>query len=95
MLYVLFAVLGFWLFSNLIVIIKYKSCEMWQDLVIDQNIVGRIFANIYYLPYWVIMFIWCAFKRYVVKNVVRFVKYCYFAVARFLQEIYHSIFDIL
>lgn len=95
MLYVLFAVLGFWLFSNLVVIIKYKPCEMWQELVIDQNIVGRIFANIYYSPYWVIMLIWYSLKLYVIKNVVKFVRYCYFAVARFLQVIYHSIFDIL
>ena len=95
MLYVLFAVLGFWLFSNLIVIIKYKPCEMWQDLVVNQNIVGRIFANIYYLPYWIIKFMWYAFKLYVIKNIVRFIKYCYFAVANFLQVIYHSIFDIL
>lgn len=95
MLYLLFALLAFWLFCNAVVFIKYKPKEMWQELVLDQNIVGRISANIFYAPYWVVSIIWCLFKHYVIKNVVKFIKYCYFAVVRFLQEIYHSIFDIL
>ena len=91
MLYVLFAVLGFWLISNVIVLIKYKPKEMWVDLVYEQNIVGRIFGNLFYLPYWLVHLIIGLLRMYVFK----YLKIAFFAVARFIQQIYHSIFDIL
>ena len=91
MLYVLFFVLGFWLISNLIVLIKYKPKEMWIDLVEEQNLVGRIFGNIFYLPYWLINIVIALIKIYIVK----YLKIAFFAVARFIQQIYHSIFDII
>ena len=95
MLYVLFALLGFWLFSNLIVLIKYKPKEMWQDLVLEQNLVGRVCGNLFYSPYWLIMIAVSLFNHYVIKNIVKFIRFCYFAIARFVQQIYHSIFDVL
>ena len=91
MLYVLFAVLGFWLISNLIVLIKYKPKEMWIDLVEEQNLVGQIFGNLFYLPYWLIHLVIALIKIYIVK----YLRIAFFAVARFIQQIYHSIFDIL
>ena len=91
MLYVLFFVLGFWLISNLIVLIKYKPKEMWIDLVEEQNLVGQIFGNLFYLPYWLIHIVIALIKIYIVK----YLRIAFFAVARFIQQIYHSIFDIL
>lgn len=91
MLYVLFAVLGFWVVCNLIVLIKWRPAEMWVDLIEEQNIVGRIFGNLFYLPYWLIHLIIGLLKIYVFK----YIKIAFFAVLRFFQTIYHSIFDIL
>ena len=91
MLYVLFFILGFWLMSNLIVLIKYKPKEMWVDLVEEQNLVGQIFGNLFYLPYWLIHLVIALIKIYIVK----YLRIAFFAVARFIQQIYHSIFDIL
>ena len=91
MLYVLFAVLGFWLVCNLIVLIKWKPKEMWVDLVEEQNLVGQIFGNLFYLPYWLIHLVIALIKIYIVK----YLRIAFFAVARFFQIIYHSIFDIL
>ena len=88
---VLFLLLGFWLVCNLIVLIKWKPKEMWVDLVEEQNIVGRIFGNLFYLPYWLINLIIGLLKIYVFK----YIKIAFFAVLRFCQTIYHSIFDIL
>ena len=91
MLVVRILILGFWLISNVIVLIKYKPKEMWVDLVYEQNIVGRIFGNIFYLPYWLVHLIIGLIKIYIVK----YLRIAFFAVARFIQQIYHSIFDIL
>ena len=91
MLYVLFAVLGFWIVCNLIVLIKWKPKEMWADLVEEQNIVGQIFGNLFYLPYWLVHLIIGLLKIYVFK----YIKIAFFAILRFIQQIYHSIFDIL
>lgn len=91
MLYVLFFILGFWLMSNLIVLIKYKPKEMWVDLVEEQNLVGQIFGNLFYLPYWLIHLVIALIKIYIIK----YLRIAFFAVARFIQQIYHSIFDIL
>lgn len=84
-------VLGFWAVCNLIMLIKYKPKEVWQDLVIDQNPVGRISANIFYAPYWLVHIIIALLKLYVFK----YLRIAFFAVVRFFQQIYHSIFDIL
>ena len=91
MLYVLFAVLGFWLVCNFIVLIKWKPKEMWVDLVEQQTVVGRIFGNLFYLPYWLVHLIIGLLRMYVFK----YLKIAFFAVARFIQQIYHSIFDII
>ena len=91
MLYVLFLVLGFWFVCNLIVLIKWKPKEMWVDLVEEQNIVGQIFGNLFYLPYWLVHLIIGLLKIYVFK----YIKIAFFAILRFIQQIYHSIFDIL
>ena len=91
MLYVLFAVLGFWVVCNLIVLIKWKPKEMWVDLVEEQGIVGRIFGNLFYLPYWLVHLIISLLNTYIFK----YIKIAFFAILRFCQQIYHSIFDIL
>ena len=91
MLYVLFVVLGFWIVCNLIVLIKWKPKEMCVDLVEEQNIVGQIFGNLFYLPYWLVHLIIGLLKIYVFK----YIKIAFFAILRFIQQIYHSIFDIL
>ena len=84
MLYVLFLILGFWLISNVIVLIKYKPKEMWADLVYEQNIVGRIFGNIFYSPYWLINIVFALFKFYVFK----FLRFVFFAVEKSIQQFY-------
>ena len=91
MLYVLFAILGFWVVCNFIVLIKWKPAKIWVDLVEEQNVVGRIFGNLFYLPYWLVHLIISLLRTYV----FRYLKIAFFAVARFIQQIYHSIFDIL
>lgn len=91
MLYVLFAVLSFWVVCNLIVLIKWKPKEMWVDLVEEQGIVGRIFGNLFYLSYWLIHLIIGLLNIYIFK----YIKIAFFAVLGFIQQIYHSIFDIL
>ena len=89
--YVLFGLLYFWLVCNLIALIKWKPKEMWVDLVEEQNMVGRIFGNLFYLPYWLIHLVIGLLKIYVFK----YIRIAFFAVLRFCQIIYHSIFDIL
>jgi hypothetical protein len=84
-------VLGFWVVCNFIVLIKWKPAEMWVDLVEQQTVVGRIFGNLFYLPYWLVHLIIGLLRMYVFK----YLKIAFFAVARFIQQIYHSIFDIL
>ena len=91
MLYVLFLILGFWIVCNLIVLIKWKPKEMWVDLVEEQNVVGRIFGNLFYLPYWLVHLIIALLNIYICK----YIKIAFFAILRFIQQIYHSIFDIL
>ena len=91
MLYVLFLVLGFWVVCNLIVLIKWKPKEMWADLVEEQNVVGRIFGNLFYLPYWLVHLIIALLNIYIFK----YIKIAFFVILRFIQQIYHSIFDIL
>ena len=91
MLYVLLLALGFWAVCNLIVLIKWKPKEMWVDLVEEQNIVGQIFGNLFYLPYWLVHLIIGLLKIYVFK----YIRIAFFAILRFIQQIYHSIFDIL
>ena len=91
MLYVLFLALGFWVVCNLIVLIKWKPKEMWVDLVEEQNIAGQIFGNLFYLPYWLVHLIIGLLKIYAFK----YIKIAFFAILRFIQQIYHSIFDIL
>ena len=87
-------ILGFWLVCNAIVFIKWTPAEMYVELVKEQNIVGRICGNAFYFPCWLVKFIlyfcyhWFCKLGKVLKNV-------WFAVLRFFQEIYHSIFDIL
>ena len=93
--FILCSILAFWLISNVIVLIKWKPQEMWEELVTEQDTVGKIFGNLYYLPYWLIHLIIGLIRYYVIRPIIKFVKFCYFAVARFIQQIYHSIFDIL
>ena len=95
MLYVLFAVLGFWVVCNLIVLIKWKPAEMLTYFINEQNKIGRIFGGAFYTPYLLIHFILICVKYYIIKPIIKFIKFIFFAVARFIQQIYHSIFDIL
>ena len=95
MIYLYYACLFFWLTANLIVFIKWKPKEMWEDLVVDQNILGRIFGNIFYAPYWLAHIIKCLVREYIYKPTKKFLRFVFFAIARGCQVIYHAIFDML
>ena len=94
MLYVLFTLLVFWLVCNTIVFIKWSPPEMYTELVKEQNVVGRICGNAFYLPCWIVKFL-VYFVWHWLKKLGALIRYVWFAILRFLQEIYHSIFDIL
>lgn len=91
-------ILSIWLFFNLLVVIRLSPADMYIDLVKEQNIVGKICGNAFYAPAWIIKIIWYVGKHYFIKLcklIWQGIKYIFFAIARFIQQIYHSIFDIL
>jgi hypothetical protein len=53
-------------FCNIIVITSMTSKEMKKELVSDQCIIGKIFANIFYAPAWMLKLL-----RYMVVTVIR------------------------
>ena len=95
MLYVLYGLLIVWAVCNLIVFIKWKPHEMWQELVVNQGTVGRICGNAFYMPCWIVKFIICFIYYHCLCKLGKLIQKAFFAVARFLQVIYHSIVDIL
>lgn len=94
MLYVLYGMFIIWVVCNLIVFIKWKPYEMWQELVIEQNLIGRICGNLFYLPCWIVKFI-IYFCYHWLCKFGKLIKIVFYAIARFFQVIYHSIVDIL
>ena len=94
MLYVLYSLLIIWAVCNLIVFIKWKPNEMWQELVIEQNLIGRICGNAFYMPCWIAKFIIYLIYHWL-RKLGKLIQKAFFAVARFFQVIYHSIVDIL
>lgn len=48
------AFLVLWLAINIIVVCKYTAKELYNDLWVEQNWFGRIAANLFYAPAWVI-----------------------------------------
>ncbi len=94
MLYVLYCLLAIWLVCNLVVFIKWSPAEMYVDLVQEQNLLGKICGNTFYLPCWIVKFVIC-FIAHWLRKLGKVLRYAFFAVARFFQVIYHSIVDIL
>ena len=83
-----------WLFFNLIVVLRYTPNKLYEMLVTEQTPIGRICGNVFYIPAWVVMFLICLIKKFL-KALGRRIRYVVFAVLRFLQQVYHSIIDIL
>ena len=54
MIYVLYAVLGLWAILNIVVVIKYSLREMAVEFWVNQNVFGKICANIFYCLAWVV-----------------------------------------
>ena len=94
MLYLLYGVLIIWAVCNLIVFIKWKPAEIYAKLVKEQNKIGQICGNAFYMPCWIAKFI-IYFIYYWLRKLGKVMKKAFFAVARFFQVIYHSIVDIL
>ena len=94
MLYLLYVVLAIWLVCNLIVFIKWSPAEMYVDLIQEQNLIGIICGNAFYMPCWIVKFIIC-FVYHWLRKLGKLIRKAFFAVARFFQVIYHSIVDIL
>ena len=94
MLFLLYGLLAFWLVCNLVVFIKWTPAEMYIELVKEQNKVGQICGNAFYLPCWIAKFIIYFFYYWLCKF-GKLIKKVFYAVARFFQQIYHSIMDIL
>ena len=94
MLFLLYVVLAFWLVCNLVVFIKWTPAEMYVELVKEQNKVGQVCGNLFYLPCWIVKFI-IYFCYHWLCKFSKIIKKAFFAIARFFQQIYHSIMDIL
>ena len=43
--------------ANILVVINYPICFMWQEFWVEQKWFGKICANVFYLPAWIISFI--------------------------------------
>ena len=54
MIYVLYAVLALWGVLNVVVAVKCSMREMANDFWVDQNVFGKICANAFYAPAWVL-----------------------------------------
>ena len=94
MLFVLYGLLIIWVVCNLIVFIKWSPAEMYVGLIQEQNLIGRICGNAFYMPCWIVKFIVC-FVFHWLRKLCKLIRKAFFAVARFFQIIYHSIVDIL
>jgi hypothetical protein len=47
-------VIAFWAVSNIAVASTMTEAEMHEDFVIGQNKVGKVLANTFYFPAWII-----------------------------------------
>jgi hypothetical protein len=47
-------VITFWAISNIAVASTMTKAEMYEDFVTGQNKVGKILANTFYFPAWII-----------------------------------------
>ena len=46
--------------ANILVVINYPIAFMWKEFWIEQKWFGKICANIFYLPAWIISFVFVA-----------------------------------
>ena len=46
--------MGFWLVCNVVVTNTMSIEEMQEDFIAEQNKLGKIFANTFYFPAWII-----------------------------------------
>ena len=54
--------------ANVLVVVKYPIAFMWREFWVEQKWFGRICANIFYLPAWIISFVLVAIV--IILNVV-------------------------
>lgn len=98
MITILLITLCLWVLFNILVVIKYTPTEMYELLWEYQGKVGRVCGNAFYCLAWLIKIIYYVGKHYLkllCKKIWQGIKYIFFAVARFLQQVYHSIIDIV
>ena len=43
--------------ANILVVINYPICYMWREFWVRQKWFGKICANVFYLPAWIISFV--------------------------------------
>lgn len=94
MIFIFQIVICLWLFFNLIVILRYTPNKLYEMLVTEQTPIGRVCGNVFYAPAWLVMFLICLIKKGL-KALGCGIRYVVFAVLRFLQQVYHSIIDVL
>lgn len=46
-----------WLTPNFALVFMCSIREMWEDLWVSQNVFGKICANVFYLPAWIIAWV--------------------------------------
>ena len=54
--------------ANVLVVVKYPIAFMWQEFWVEQKWFGKICANVFYLPAWIISFVLVA--TVIVLNVI-------------------------
>ena len=54
--------------ANILVVINYSIAFMWREFWVEQKVFGKICANIFYLPAWIISFILVALV--IILNVI-------------------------
>ena len=50
-------VIAFYIGCNIYVNFNMSAKDMYEEFVVDQNTTGKIFANVYYAPAWILKFI--------------------------------------
>lgn len=53
MIYVMYVILGLWVILNIVVVVTHSLRSMAREFWVEQNIFGKICANIFYALAWV------------------------------------------
>lgn len=98
MITILLITLCLWVLFNLLVCIKHTPAEMYEMLWVGQGKIGKICGNAFYCLAWLLKAIYYIAKHYIkllCKKIWQGIKFVFFAVARFISQVYHSIIDIV